>query len=246
MANPFTIQQYMIYESPIWSGCDGSNVSTLLTTSDAPPADYNKVGPMDLLSVQHYVSNEVAKLMTKIQLAETCDDYVLSLNQVNTTAIPPACDATFRNFANASVEQIRNNIITNNVMYNTQILQGKQMFNNYSYTDSYIASQSNDNDKKQLCQRVEDLAKILSNMAAILAGMDNAATLTKFVDEHRAIVGKYQKNLTIRKELEKRVNELYTNAQSTNSKLHLDSTIYTSVLWTILAATIVFYTFKKM
>jgi hypothetical protein len=54
--------------------------------------------------------------------------------------------------------------------------------------------------------------------------------------------------MTLRNEWSNKVNELYFEEGSRigNSKLYLDSTVYTSILWTILATTVLFYVFKKL
>jgi hypothetical protein len=54
----------------------------------------------------------------------------------------------------------------------------------------------------------------------------------------------YNENINLRNELQREVDRIY--GKKSNSKLYLDSVVYTSVLWTILATTILFYIFKKL
>jgi flagellar biosynthesis regulator FlaF len=65
---------------------------------------------------------------------------------------------------------------------------------------------------------------------------------------YQDIVDKYMANVEFRSQLEERLKEIYSKERSAygDSKQRLDATIYTSVLWTILATTILFYIFKKM
>jgi hypothetical protein len=57
---------------------------------------------------------------------------------------------------------------------------------------------------------------------------------------------KYNAALILRNELNNKIYMLYDESYMGNSKLYLDSTVYTSVLWTILATTVLFFIFKKM
>ena len=56
----------------------------------------------------------------------------------------------------------------------------------------------------------------------------------------------YHENNMKRATLEERLDKVIQNAKYSDSKEWLDSTIYTSVLWTVLATVTLVYIFKKM
>jgi hypothetical protein len=100
------------------------------------------------------------------------------------------------------------------------------------------------NDKKQLCQQLNDINSLLIDYNGFIKNIDT----TGYTYDYGSIKNKYNNMIKTRDELNKKVNDLYSEKGSRleNSKLYLDSTVYTSVLWTILATTIIFYIFKKM
>jgi Fe-S-cluster containining protein len=94
---------------------------------------------------------------------------------------------------------------------------------------------------KTICQRVKDLKNMTSNYLSFIRHGNPHNTLSPSTRE------KYNEVLRLRNQLNEKINEIYSqDSKFGNSKLYLDSTVYTSVLWTILATTILFYIFKKM
>ena len=76
--------------------------------------------------------------------------------------------------------------------------------------------------------------------------MSTGSQKTQFTDQLDHIKQIYQQNNMLRKNLEYKLNDVIKGEFYRDSKQFLDSTIYVSVLWTILATTLVFYVFKKM
>ena len=93
---------------------------------------------------------------------------------------------------------------------------------------------------KPICQRAKDLNNMILNYSSFIS-VGNATLSPSSTRE------KYNEVLRLRNQLNEKINEIYSqDSKFGNSKLYLDSTVYTSVLWTILATTILFYIFKKM
>lgn len=88
---------------------------------------------------------------------------------------------------------------------------------------------------KPLCQLVADLNNLINTFNSVIGSYDM---------NNSSIYKKYDENNELRNNLQKNIDMIY--GKETNSKLYLDSTVYTSVLWTILATTIIFYIFKKL
>lgn len=232
--NPFIMKVFVVCESPIKPD---NNVFPSFITFYDPEVMKNFIKnlqlsgntisePMNLLELEQYLMNEINKFLIKVKLAKTCDNY--TIQKFN---LPSSCTSTFKNYPASKA----------------QFGIGDNIFNNFVYTDSYISSQQTTNDKKSLSQRLRDLQFMLLGFQELLKQIDRPEIKAAFPDEYENIMTKYNQNLSMRAILEQKLDNIYSAESSYgNSKRFLDSTIYTSVLWTILATTLVFYIFKKM
>jgi hypothetical protein len=103
--------------------------------------------------------------------------------------------------------------------------------------------------KKSLTQRISDLTNMLKDFSDILSNITtNGNIKNNYPEQHGEIMNMYKTNMDLRNELTEKINELYGGNESRygNSKIYLDSAVYSSVLWTILATTLLFYIFRKM
>jgi hypothetical protein len=249
--NPFTESIYNIYESPLWSSCKNAGYTSRIVSSNAPPPNgsyTNIITLKDLFYIEKYISEELSKFVNNVNLLKRCDGYTTLMNINPNVILPSGCNSTFNNFSDEKITKVRNNIKYNKTVYYSEINFGTTIFDNISYTDSYLTSKTNNNDKKQICQRFADLSNLLKDYKSILDSINTANNKDKYKDDYISLMTKYNANLVLRNELTEKVNELYSDQGSRlgNSKLYLDSTVYTSVLWTILATTVLFYIFKKM
>jgi hypothetical protein len=98
--------------------------------------------------------------------------------------------------------------------------------------------------KKTLCQQYHDLTNLVSNFNSILARIQTKGITTP----PTPILTQVDNNRDLRVEIEKKLDNIYSNADSRelDSVRMLDSTVYTSVLWTVLATSVIFFMFKKM
>jgi hypothetical protein len=248
--NPFTNPIYNIYESSKWDSCSGNSSKIVSSTVQQPTGNYqNIIKSKDLFYIESYISEELSKLIKKIYLIKRCDNYGISMNLNPNIAIPNDCNI-FTNFSRDKINTIRNDIEQNRnySAYKTQINPSSNIFEKIKYTDTYINSQTNDNDKKELCQRFSDLSNMLNDYNTIISVFNRDDIKSTYKDDYDTINANYKKNMILRNELSNKVNELYFDEGSRigNSKLYLDSTVYTSILWTILATTVLFYVFKKL
>jgi len=249
--NPFTESIYNIYESQLWSSCKNAGYTSRIISSKAPPPNgsyTNIITLKDLFYIEKYISEELSKFVNIVNLLKRCDDYTTLMNVNPNVTLPNGCNTTFNNFSNEKIATIRDNIKNKNTVYYSQINFGSTVFDNITYTDSYITSKTNNNEKKQICQQFSDLSQLLTDYKTILDSINTQNNKNTYTDDYNLIMTKYDANLVLRNELTEKVNELYSSQGSRlgNSKLYLDSTVYTSVLWTILATTVLFYIFKKM
>lgn len=251
--NPFTEPIYNIYESPLWKSCSDRNNSlkSRIVSKDAPPLNdgyKNIIKSNNLFFIERYVSDELSKFIDNLYLAKRCDQYGNTMNTNPDIVFPIKCNSTFKNFSNESIDATRNTVKSGQQIYYSQIQLGDAIFDKYSYTDSYKTSKSNDNDKKELCQRFADMVQMIDDLKKILDSLNTDQNKSKYKDDYDLIMKNYDANLVLRKQLDGKIQELYYDeaARYNNSKLYLDSTVYTSVLWTILATTVLFYIFKKI
>jgi hypothetical protein len=96
---------------------------------------------------------------------------------------------------------------------------------------------------KTLCQRYHDLKNLARNFRTILSTKIQPITAPP-----TPILTQVDNNSNLRVEIEKKLDNIYSNADSRelDSVRMLDSTVYTSVLWTVLATSVIFFMFKKM
>jgi hypothetical protein len=234
--NPFLIKKYYIFESPISSNTPSSIKS--LTDDSASLTGFTKMGPKNLFEIKDYLSIELNHLYADLILLKRCDDYGLSLNTTTSNTLPPRCATTFTNFNSTIIDGIKQSI---NI--NPDVVKYHSVFENGISNIRY-----NDTAKKTLSQRVADLTQLLSDFSTILSSLSTQDIQNKYPQQYGEIMEMSKTNMELRNELEKKIHQLYGGNESRygNSKLYLDSAVYSSVLWTILATTLLFYIFRKM
>jgi hypothetical protein len=251
--NPFEYRGFYIQESNVNQSCGSSNIISHITCDDpsyglhkgATMEGCTATGPMNLMEIQKYLFDETTKLVVNIQLAQSCDQSGIALNEHKNGSIPNDCGMTFKQFSATNIQNIKNGLIAGKSKYIPLIQSGDKPFNNFTYTDSYIASKMTVNDKKPLCQRYTDIGNLLSDFSKVLSKIDTTSQ-TQFTDQFQQILQMYHENNMKRATLEERLDKVIQGAKYSDSKEWLDSTIYTSVLWTVLATVTLIYIFKKM
>ena len=225
--NPMIQPKYYISESPIWSNCLNGDNKTLSRVADISYS-FMTTGPISLIEVEQYLSRETSKLLSSIKLAQQCDITGRTTNS-------DICSFTFKNFSKQQIQSV----------YVSQF--DSSPFNNFVYTDEYIASKTTENDKKLLCQRYLDILQMLTDFSQILNDINEPVITGQYLDQTNKILKAFQQNNAIRQGLDNSLTKIYGEKSfSGDSKKFLDSTIYISVLWTILATTVLFYTFKPL
>jgi hypothetical protein len=251
--NPFEYRGFYIQESNKTKSCGSLNIISHITCDDPSYGIHTDItmegctatGPMNLMEIQKYLFDETLKLVVNIQLAQSCDQYGIALNENKKGSIPDNCGITFKEFSTTNITKIKNGLIAGKSRYIPLIQSGQNPFNNFTYTDNYIASKMSVNDKKPLCQRYADIGGMLADFSTILSKIDTSSHI-QFTDQFQQILQMYHENNLKRATLEERLDKVIQNAKYSDSKEWLDSTIYTSVLWTVLATVTLVYIFKKM
>ena len=243
--NPMIEQEYYICESPLWTNNAGEP-STITVGEPIEDISYTITGPLTMIDIEQYLSNETAKLIASIKLAKDCDNAAVALNTTTAKTVQEVCNKTFTNFSQQQIQAIKNNILAKTGKYESQLTSANGL-TYFAYTDDYIASKVSANDKKGIFQRTNDMINMLTDFSDILNSIDQPEITSQYLDQTQKILAMFQQNNRTRDGLEKKLEEVYGQKLAYNdSKQFLDSTIYISVLWTILATTALFYMFKKM
>jgi hypothetical protein len=258
MSNPFELKIYYIRESPL-TKCSSlsspsritiknGNIQGILSNKNNDVKGFYSKGPLSLLEVKQYLSDETTKFYIQAELAKTCDSVGMKLNdnaEAKVSSIPPACSSTFTNYSARNLRMIQAAIDKKSTAYTTQMFSGKNPFMNFDYTPQFIDSHKTYNDKKQLCQRYDDIGQLLTDFLAILTVYNNNPQKKAFKDKYNEMIEIYKSNGQLRAELKNKLDNLTQGIYYNDSKEFLDSTVYVNVLWTILATTGVFYLFKS-
>lgn len=230
--NPFILKDFIIVESPYTTkDCNVKPMSDILLANQVQISEWTALNytasiPMNVLEIEQYIANEINTFLMKATLARRCDNYV-----IQGFNLPSECTSTFNNFPSNQ----------------SQFGIGVDVLNKFIYTDDYIQKQTSANDKKPLCQRMNDLNNLLVKFDQILLRLNTSEIKAKYPDQYQTLMTKYKENVNMRMLLDQRLDNIYSNESAYgNSKRYMDSTIYTSVLWTVLATTFIFYIFKKM
>jgi len=256
--NPLLRKKYFLWESPnfntrptlaILKGNYGgsnnttcasyytfSNRSTITSTGQSQPAaNFNKYknSAINIIEAQYYISNAINNLATDYALAQRCDTSSRysgnnTIGCCKNSGIKPICSQTFSNFAD--VNYTPGSSITVNPILQLQ---------DYMYVDT---------GKKSFCQQVNDISGLIQDLKTIYTTNWNYQTISDDIAAN--IETNYQRMLKLRNELDLKLQSLLNKTDNNNiqyqNKLQLDSTVYTTVLWTVLATSILYYVFIKI
>lgn len=226
--NPLTISEYYIFESSPWTKCVGSSNTNELPSyvSDKninTGSTVKPIGPMNLFRVSEYIQQEITGFLLQSQTAGECEltKRDILTNSNSTKNMPDGCD--------------------NFIEYSGAIQFGSSTY--VAITD-FPTYKKPTQIQKNLCQRIADLNNLLKTFNTILNGLK----LSDFPDQHTDIVSIGKNNVILRRELDLQLQLLYSDDHNImkDNTLKLDSTIYATVLWSILASSITYYVFMKL
>lgn len=225
MTNPLTIKKYYVFESLPWIDCIPTEKPSYISTQQTTTGTPNVVGPMNLFEISEYIQQSINTFIKDSQAAGKCElsKKEILTNSNSTIAMPPECS----NFNE----------------YSGSIVFGNSKYIPITRFPEYIKPTQQ---KKNLCQRMADVGNLLTSFNTILKGLDTE--LKKFPDQYNKIISMEDKNITLRNELDFQLQLLYSEDHNimTDNIMKLDSTIYASVLWSILASSLVYYVFIKL
>lgn len=125
-----------------------------------------------------------------------------------------------------------------------------------TYTEAYLKYLSCENNKldnpPSSCRDTEPsnttllsaISNVSNNIAALKASPNNNGSLPPYAE----IDASYNKVVNMRNQLDLKLQQLYNlqNSAPNTYQTQLDSTVYSGILWTVLATTLVYYVFTKL
>ena len=216
--NPFNKKQFYIYDSVKNTGCTStaSIIKNAKITSVPSNINANSKNPMSAIEVQTYIYKLIGDFTKDASFAKKCDTQSRYNDNAAQPTIDPSCGQVFSNDF-TKTSTTAPKLSLNNFIFNTSI------------------------NKKPLCQQFNDISGLVVDFSNVVLKNINSYD----VQDITTIKQNYNNITTLRNKLDLQLNDLLNNDLAT-SKLQLDSTVYTTVLWTVLATSVLYYVFIKI
>lgn len=166
-----------------------------------------------------YISNRLVDLIDQLQLVNRCNKY----GKPNADAIPNDCSNTFIGYDTSA------NIA----------IQKEKIFP--LYTLNSLTSK-----KKHLKQQVNDVKNLIDSFNKIVLSIKNDTTIPS--TDYQTLLQTNRENVKLRSELDLKLGEIYeyNSSKIVKSRVNLDTTVYTGVIWSILATSLAYFVFTKL
>ena len=230
------------------SSCTSTSVitpSSSITTTK--PADKQNLQngklnttAFNILEVYEYITFLVNKFTTDYTLATSCD---IDSRYKPTTGngfqsgcckgsdMQNSC-TTFANFTDTS--------------YIPSFSQSGDKYSSYKRLNinEFIYKESG---KRSLCQQFNDISGLVNTFNDLLKNDLKDINSTTSSTQFQQIQASYSQMIQLRNKLDLQLQQLMNKGSiSAQNKLQLDSTVYTTVLWTVLATSVLYYVFIKL
>ena len=236
MPNPFTDKKYFIHDAIRFSvvisdsTIDYNSLSSYISSSNSPTTDANmfvSTGPFNIIELEEEVSSRLQHFIEEVSNVKLCD-YARSND--DSAYYAANCDAKYQLYGDS--------LIFSQSSSNISIF--REQLNKIRYKPQ-LASQ------KELWQQLNDIYNLLTTLKDSITADITSSTVSEYNNEINSLYTKHNEINNLRNALEQKLDSIYsTDTRNTDSIVMLDSTIYTSVLWTVLATSIIFFMFKKM
>jgi hypothetical protein len=186
-------------------------------SSNGNPIQYN------VYDLSKYISNRLLSFISQLQQVNKCNSY-----SSNDNVIPSDCANTF-------------------VGYDSKTDISGQIAEQKTKLPLYKSSLMGLTDKKKhLQQQLNDVDNLIKTYKNILDGIKTNSSIPS--SQYDILIKQQQQNVTLRADLDLKLGEIfeYDDSKIVKSKLHLDTTVYTGVLWSILATSLAYFVFVKL
>lgn len=209
----------IIYDSNLVSTTNGvasANFNFGTAIYTSQGNQYSLSQAYNLYELSAYISKLLTKFIADLQLVNQCNQY-----STNNKAIPSNCQNTFKGYAN------KNAINTSKLpMYQYNVMSGHR--------------------KKHLYQQLNDLNNIITTYNIIISNISTDSSIPR--NQYNTLVQTNNINVKLRNDLDVKLGEIYeySTSEIVRSRTDLDTTMYTGVLWSILATSMIYIIFTKM
>jgi len=210
--------------------CKRFNISNNLKINPIPATienNYTVNGPYSLYHLSKYISNKLLIFSNDIQLVNKCNNTVISQK-----AMTSDCTDTFKGYT------------TNDGGVSTN---PPSSLPEYQNTVDIIKFPDR---KKQLSQQLNDINQLILTFKQIVEYWNTlpSTNTNNNTDMSKEIINNYQKMLSLRNDLDIKVGEIYRNNDSkiVQSEHSLDRSVYTNVVLTILATSLIYIVLIKL
>lgn len=209
----------------------------------------NLKNPVNILDIQNYIADKLKIFLQDSAIAQQCDTdsrYLKSTTTKNTKNDITCC-------GNPNESQ---------VLYNPSCTRFTKFYTDYQPTTDYssfprltIADYvyKSGYQDKSLCQQMNDIMGLTNDLNTIVGNSSfNTNLIQKYNTNCKKEKGEFDANynamVTMRQKTDTILQDLLhiNNNDLKQNTLQLDSTIYTTVLWTVLATSILYYVFIKI
>lgn len=170
----------------------------------------------NLYELSNYISNLLKKFIADLQLVNQCNQYAQ-----NKDTIPSNCQNTFKGYSDRSkIDR------TKLPQYQYSVMRGDR--------------------KKHLHQQMNDLNNIIVSYNKIIESVANNSSIPK--DQYNVLVQTNNINIKLRNDLDEKLGEIYeyNTSEIVRSRTDLDNTMYTGIMWSILATSLIYIIFTKL
>jgi len=207
----------IILFNPLGKTFQGITGTYTTESSNGTPIQYN------VYDLSKYISNRLLSFISQLQQVNKCNSY-----SSNDNVIPSDCANTF-------------------VGYDSKTDISGQIAQQTTKLPLYKSSLMGLEDKKKhLQQQLNDLDNLIKTYKIILDGIKTNSSIPSI--QYDKLMQQQQQNVKLRSKLDLKLGEIleYDNSKIVQSKLHLDATVYTGVLWSILATSLAYFVFVKL
>jgi hypothetical protein len=234
--NPFTDKKYFIHDAirfPVVINqptTDYSSFSSYISNSSSPTVanKFDSTGPFNIIELEEEVSSRLQHFIEEVSKVKLCD---YARYNGDSNYYMNSCDAKYQLHDNSL-------IFSQSSINDISIL--REQLNKIRYKQPLEK-------QKELWQQLQDINSLLTTLKNYITTDITSSTVSEYNNEINSLYTKHNEINNLRNTLEQKLDSIYsTDTRNTDSIVMLDSTIYTSVLWTVLATSIIFFMFKKM
>jgi hypothetical protein len=214
--------------------------SSIKTTGTITTLQDGQKNPLNILEVYAYITFLVNKFSTDYTLATSCDTGSRYTANTGIGFQGGCCTGadmqdSCKTFANFTDSNYTPKFSSDNNRYSTY---KRLNINEFIYKDT---------GKRSLCQQFNDISGLVTSLKPYVASAVSSINPSTDPNQFQQIQASYNQMIQLRNKLDLQLQQLMNKGSiSAENKLQLDSTVYTTVLWTVLATSVLYYVFIKL